>query len=101
MEKVNILLSPDKTWYGTFRFNGFKGFDEIEGFIETLKKTASDNGLKLSDKITAQQKADDTRLVVTFKDMATPSEAEDLIETLRKEAKKHSHKGQKALDEAE
>ena len=94
------MLSPDKTWYGTFRFNGFEGFNEIDGFIEKLKEVASSNGLELSDKITAKQKDDDTRLIVTFKDMATPSEAKDLMETLRKEARKHRHKGQKSLDEA-
>jgi len=99
VEKVNVQLSPDKTWYGIYRFKQIKSLGSAEKFIEALRKLASENGYEVSDKIGLQYTGEDWVLKMTFKNMSALSEAEEFMDVLKKAARTHKEPGQKALDE--
>lgn len=99
VEKVNVQLSPDKTWYGIYRFHQIPNLEDADKFIEELRKLAEGNKYEVSDKVSLRSAGEDWTLVMTFKYMTALSEAEEFMEALKKAARSHRTKGQKALDE--
>ena len=95
--RVQIQLSPDGMWYGTFRFKDLKGLTEGEAFLEHVKEKVEELDYELSEKIALVTDGDSWQMRITVKGFESLPKAKDAMEELQRSVKAYRPKGQKVL----
>lgn len=97
--RIQVQLSPDDTWYGTYRFTGIDTLDLADRFLTHLRLMADKEDVIVGEKIALDSEDGGVTWAwrMTFKNMADLEVAQKFTNKLRKWVRTYRPKGQTAI----